>query len=241
MELYTNSRPSLINENIVMAFDKIINDISNENTGSFKKIYEKIIKPNWVMFAFIFIVGAVLFYRYYVYGRKEKFNKKKITEVEVDARIEDELQKMTEFNKINAEKLTNPKLVALNNNPEYMRELHNFGGMDDPRERIARPTFNPNIPINQQESYVDYMPDRVPVRVNGKLTGNINARRLPYDAPQDNPNNFQYSGPYYRGGNGSGNGNHNNLSDDGYAGFVDANSQNLMEFDDLINSKVNLI
>jgi hypothetical protein len=101
--------------------------------------------------------------------------------------------------------------------------------MDAPNERIARPILNPSIPISQQHSYVNYLPDEIPVNVNGVMVNNI--AQMDYTAPNYNRNTNQYSGPYYSSMN-------NNVSDDAMRDFRNSNKQNLMEYDDLLDQKI---
>lgn len=103
-----------------------------------------------------------------------------------------------------------------------------FDEVEFPNERITRPTFNPAIPVSQQQSYVNYLPDEVPVRVNGELVDNT--QDINYYAPPNNPNTFQYSGPYYKASE-------NGLSDDMYKEFVSQNNQNLSDLNDIIRQK----
>jgi len=115
-------------------------------------------------------------------------------------------------------------------NYQYNRTgLKTFGGMDHPKERIARPVFNPSIPVSKQQSYVRYLPDEIPVVRNGKFVDNV--QELPYDAPPNNPNQFQYSGPFY---NVSANG----TSDDMYGGFIKLNETNLENLNDIYEQKI---
>lgn len=202
MELYTNSHPILISDTVINSFNKMVEDIAKENSSIFTKIYENVIYPNLAVFIIIAFIIIFLLYRYFTHkNKKEPFNK------------------------------THERKTEPTNTSEYARGVRTFGGMDSPMERIARPTFNPSIPIHQQQTYVNYLPDEIPVRVNGKLVDNVH--EYPYDAPNDHPNVIQYTGPFYRASE-------NGMSDDMYTDFVESNKQNLMEFDDLIQSKVNL-
>lgn len=106
----------------------------------------------------------------------------------------------------------------------YYANYTNFSGMDSPYERIARPTFNPSYPIAEQTSYVNYLPDHVPVNSNGLWKNNV--QKQSYIAPPLH-DDCQYSGPYYRGTS-------TIVSDDGYQEFAQANATNLDQFDELI-------
>lgn len=103
--------------------------------------------------------------------------------------------------------------------------------MDRPDERIARPTFNPSFPIEKQRSYVNYLPDEVPVDVNGQLIDNV--KEQDYSAPEEWHNSFQYSGPYYKLGE-------NGFSDDMYEDFAKYNRKNLNDFDAILQDKMNI-
>lgn len=108
-------------------------------------------------------------------------------------------------------------------NPDYANYT-NFSGMDLPNERIARPTFNPSYPVAEQTSYVNYLPDHVPVNVGGLWKNNV--QNQSYVAPPLH-DECQYSGPYYRGTS-------TIVSDDGYQEFAQANATNLDQFDELL-------
>lgn len=111
-------------------------------------------------------------------------------------------------------------------NPDYANYT-NFSGMDAPNERIARPTFNPNYPVAEQTSYVNYLPDHVPVNVDGSWKNNVQPQS--YIAPPLH-DDLQYSGPYYHGTS-------TIVSDDGYQEFAQANATNLDQFDELMRQK----
>jgi len=115
---------------------------------------------------------------------------------------------------------------------EYQPNVRMFGGEDASDERIARPIFNPSIPIQKQESYVKYLPDEIPVNQNGEWVDNV--QDMPYNAPSFNPNSYQFTGPYYHASE-------NGLSDDGYSEFVNYNKQNLVDYDNIIGDKINII
>lgn len=198
MELYTNSRPSLVSERVSSAYNKMINEITAQNTSVMSKLYDNYIHPNLGVFILIAIIVIILGLRYfYVRGNKETFQKN--------------------HNIVNAQ----PQL----DNCTY------FGGMDDPLERVARPTFNPSIPICEQRSYVNYLPDTIPVNVNGNYVTNV--ANSNYVVPQHTTNNFQYAGPYC-------NTHEQNISDDMYKNFVDYNKQNLNEYNDILGEKINV-
>ena len=106
-----------------------------------------------------------------------------------------------------------------------------FSGMDDPNERIARPILNPSVPINRQTSYVNYLPDSIPVINNGQFINNIQEHQ--YDAPPIMEGKYQYSGTYYKGGE-------NGVSDDMENPFVEYGKQNLIDYNDIIGDKINI-
>lgn len=203
MELYTNSQPILIGEHVTSLFNHMFDNIETNNKNIFEKIYDDVIHPNIYIFAIIAMIVCFLMYRYFKHTKPRN-----------------ELYDNTTIN--------NPNKTWLSEDDQYIRGVRVFGGMDHPKERIARPTFNPSIPISKQQSYVNYLPDEIPVDVNGQLKNNI--LPMEYIAPQNNSNNIQYGGPIYKSGE-------NGLSDDIYRDFVDSNKQNLMEFDDLLQQK----
>lgn len=129
----------------------------------------------------------------------------------------------------------------------YKYHHEHFGGMDSPNERIARPTLNPYYPVNEQNSYVNYLPDQIPVFVDGKLTNNIQYKEGQYDTVNLSPHypyadnsviptepetsSIQYAGPYYHGLS-------NDVSDDMHLDFVKAGQENLNQFDKILKQKV---
>lgn len=102
-----------------------------------------------------------------------------------------------------------------------------FGGMDGVNEVVARPSFNPYYPVSTQESYVNYLPDQIPVISNGQMIDNV--KSMPYNSPKMQTEH-QYSGPYYRDDNVV-------VSDDLYQDFAQANVNNLDQFDELLRQK----
>lgn len=207
MELFTNSRPSLITDNVSIVFNKMIADVANSNKPFLKKLYDNVIYPNIYIVIVIVIIIGLLVFRYYQHKKDKPNDKSK---------------------NISKEPLTNIDIEETEN-AQYVRGLRPFGGMDDPNERISRPIFNPSIPISQQRSYVNYLPDEIPVIKNGMYQNNV--KNMNYSVPNYNPNNYQYSGTYYNTAN-------SNLSDDVYNDFYESSKQNLMEYDDLLGQNI---
>lgn len=131
----------------------------------------------------------------------------------------------------------------------YRSNNEHFGGMDSPKERIARPTLNPYYPVSEQKSYVNYTPDQIPVYIDGNLVNNIQYEDGQYDTVKLQPHpptsdnvlasepeageQVQYAGPYYHGLS-------NDVSDDMNLNFVKASQENLNEFDTLLKHKVQM-
>lgn len=207
MELYTNSRPILVSERVTSSYNKMITDMTIQNTNIFRKLFDNIIYPNLGLCILILSILVFLIWRYWnVRSKKEKFQK---NQIDVNIR--------------------NPTYVS--ENTQYNPSIQYFGGMDHPQERIARPVFNPSVPIDKQQSYVNYLPDTIPVINDGQYVNNV--QEMPYTSPPDNLNSFQYTGPCYRAGE-------NGVSDDMYNGFVDYNKQNLSDYDDILGEKINV-
>jgi hypothetical protein len=94
---------------------------------------------------------------------------------------------------------------------------------------IARPVFNPNIPINSQHPYIKYLPDEHGVN-NLNSIDYINTSNIKnaYDV-EDNDGNI-FTGPFYK--------NSNPLSissDDSNNDFRLANQNNLVDYEQLTN------
>jgi hypothetical protein len=185
----------------------MITDVTNNNKPFLRKLYDNVIYPNIYIVIVIAIIIGVLVYRYYQHKKEKPSNETKSA---------------------SKEQLTNVDIEETED-AQYTRGLRPFGGMDDPNERIARPTLNPSIPISRQRSYVNYLPDEIPVIKNGMYQNNV--KNMNYLAPNYNPNNYQYSGTYYNTAN-------NNLSDDVYNDFYESSKQNLMEYDDLLGQSM---
>lgn len=206
MELYTNSHPILVSERVTSSYNKMITDMTLQNTSIFRKLYDDIIYPNLGLCILIFLILVFLIWRYWtVKSNKEKFQKNHCVNIK------------------------DP--IYVSENTQYNPSIQYFGGMDHPQERIARPTFNPSIPINKQQSYVKYLPDTVPVINNCSYINNV--QEMPYTSPPDNLNSYQYTGPCYRAGE-------NGVSDDMYNDFVEYNKQNLSDYDNIIDGRINL-
>lgn len=198
MELYTNSKPLLISDNVSSSIDNMITKMMNENKSIFQKLYDNVIYPNMGLCIIILLIVVFLLYRYYKHGNTQQENFREPIDLYQP----------------------NPGRIKLFD-PDF----------DNPNVRIARPTFNPSVSFKKQTSYVNYLPDEIPVNVNGKMTNNI--QKQEYPAPEQREKEIQYGGPYYQAGQ-------NGISDEMYNGFVEANQQNLFEFDDLLNDKINV-
>lgn len=202
MEPYTNSHPNLINELTLRKFNSMFDELEQKNKSIWNKIYDTIIYPYLGVFIILLIIGILIIIQYF----KTRTSKK-----------QGQQQSPKEpFDEI----------------PEYVGGLRNFDGMNNPNERIARPTFNPSIPISEQESYVNYLPDEVPIIKNGRLVDNV--KQMPYNAPKYHPNTYQYLGPYYRVPNKS------DLSDDMFSGFIDLGQKNLDDYDEILGNKISV-
>lgn len=110
-----------------------------------------------------------------------------------------------------------------------------FGGIDDPKSRIARPVFNPSIPITHQTSYVNYLPNQIPVMTDPSThTMSTKYDEIPNDYAAQNEtgsNSIQYTGTYYKNSE-------NGVSDDMYNGFVKQNHDNLMDYNDILGARI---
>lgn len=126
----------------------------------------------------------------------------------------------------------------------YHRE--NFGGIDSPKERIARPVLNPYYPVSEQKSYVNYTPDQIPLYIDGEFVNNIQHEDGEYDVTHlsphpptsDNvvspaPYSIQYGGSYYRGMS-------NDVSDDMNLDLVKMGQENLNEYDKILKQKLQM-
>ena len=202
MELFTNSQPLLITEHVSLLFNKMLDDATNNNKSFLRKLYDNVIYPNIYFCIMIAIIFCILVYMYHNNRKTKKILRERLTNINND--------------------------YDATENVQYIRGRRPFGGMDAPNERIARPILNPSIPISQQHSYVNYLPDEIPVNVNGVMVNNI--AQMDYTAPNSNRNTNQYSGPYYSS--------MNNVSDDSMRDFRNSNKQNLMEYDDLLDQKI---
>lgn len=78
----------------------------------------------------------------------------------------------------------------------------NFKDLDDPNERVARPTLNPLFPINAQKSYVHYLPDDIPFIDDDHYTTYNEehpTQKSQYDAPPNFDTGIYNKGPFYSG------------------------------------------
>lgn len=201
MSYFTNSRPSLISDQMRITLEQNMEKARKQGMTWTQRFYENVIMENKL---FCFIIIALICFLIYLYVKKNIWN----------------------------EPFMNTVRAPYPNNNSYADQYvqpHSlqFGGMDSPNERIARPTFNPYYSVDTQQSYVNYLPDQVPVISNGKMIDNV--EDMPYTAPVQH-DTYQYSGPYYRNDN-------NIVSDDLYQGFSQANINNLDQFDELIRQK----
>lgn len=75
MELYTDSHPALVSDRVIEYFDKFVENMQFENKSFFQKLFDNVIYPNWGIWLVILSIIIFLVYRYYYYGKKEKFEK----------------------------------------------------------------------------------------------------------------------------------------------------------------------
>lgn len=208
MEYFTQSRPNLISDKLSGTLEHTLDELRKKNPSVSHHFYENIFLPNKNVFIAIFIIGCILLYLYCT--RREKF-----------AQINSNTQ-IIEATLSSPNNLTSGSII----NPNF-GNYSTFSGMDDPNSRFARPTFNPYYPVSQQTSYVNYLPDHVPVNNEGMWKNNVSTES--YIAPPLHQE-IQYSGPFYRGNN-------TVVSDDGYQSFAQLNNDNLNQFDELIRQK----
>lgn len=208
MELFTDSKPSLIGDKVTQMFDMMLKDARMKNKNLLNKFYDNIIYPNLGIFIIILIILGFLSYRYYTHGKQQNILQENNNRRHSNSNREKFFEGETQF----------------------VRGLNTFGGMDGPKEKMIRPTFNPTISVSQQESYVNYKPDEIMVNVGGTLKNNV--KYSSYDTPQTTPNDFQYRGPYYRGVSPT-----SPISDDMLSEFIDIGQKNIIDYDYMIGEK----
>lgn len=96
---------------------------------------------------------------------------------------------------------------------------------------MDRPIFNPRVPVSRQKSYVNYLPDQVPVRSKGELVNNVGSD-IVID-PEYTPNHSQFTGPTYRTTG-------DIVSDDTIIDFVLMNQQNVTDFNSMVDQRTNI-
>lgn len=157
MEFYSGIKPNLINNDILESIEKIT--INRDSQFGGESFYESTIKPN--MFAFILVGLFILFlvYKYY-----DKQNTPHNYDFDLE---EDEIE-------------------------EFDEDIEGaFGSMDGSGDtgiviqpesvQFLRQTFNPSQTVHTQTSNINYLPDNVPVQINGVATSydNLNPHYIP--------------------------------------------------------------
>lgn len=202
MELFTNSHPSLITNEVTSKIDTIITDISKGGSSIFRTMYDKIIYPNLTLIILIIILIIFLIYCYY--SEKNMAN-------EPNKNIKNE-----QYENVNRRDRADTL----------------FDGKYNQSEQFIRPVFNPTKSINEQESYVQYLPDDLPINIDDQIV-RVHDDRQYSPPPNDYRNPIEYKGPQYAYGK-------MGVSDESNRKFVGAAEQNLFEFDDLLGDKIEL-
>jgi hypothetical protein len=156
MEFYSGIKPNLINNDILESIEKITNFKDKDTQFGGESFYESTIKPN--MFAFILVGLFILFLAYKYYEKKNSSN---------DYEEEDEIEDFDED-------IDN---VFGSNNGSDESEIV----IQPESVQFLRQTFNPSQTIHTQTSNINYLPDNVPVQINGVATSydNLNPHYIP--------------------------------------------------------------
>jgi hypothetical protein len=204
MEYFSRSRPVLVTNEMQHYFKRELEKAQELSMTWYKRFYDNFVAENKLLCFLILVLICVLIYLY----------------------LKKNVWKETYANVVKAPYPVNNTFTDDYVQPHSLQ----FGGFDGLNEKIARPTFNPYYPVNTQESYVNYLPEQIPVISNGTMIDNV--KTMPYNAPKLQPSqtDIQYSGPYYRDDNVV-------VSDDLYQDFAQANVNNLDQFDELLRQK----
>lgn len=162
-EYFSNTKPNIINPNIQSNFEDILKTTSKsydtvDYLGSF---YEDFIKPNLFVLIMLLLIGLFLLYKYL--DKQERNDNKKEYE---DYKNIGEVDKLLNINK---EKLESnlEKLSSEKNQNILIPELYKESDY-----KSFRPTFNPSLPIDRQQSFTNYLPDNIAVKYNNEFINN---------------------------------------------------------------------
>ena len=97
MNIYTNSKPTLISHNVNKIYDKMIEEIHNQNRSIITSIYDNFIYPNLTLITIVTLLGIFLYWRY-SNNKRENFNNRE--KIRLDFRYSDFLKQFITKNKI---------------------------------------------------------------------------------------------------------------------------------------------
>jgi hypothetical protein len=199
-DYFSGYEPDLVNKKVMKNFKFVINNayksspIVPENTPVYDHwcfFYSEYIQPNNILILLLFIFVLFLLYRYIM---KDDF-------------IEYENKNETMSNIVIGDHVLRKHFDETNNvtNIDYDNQPSNISDQScDYNITNNVPTFNPYYPTNEQTSYVNYLPNNVPLNINGKYKTyyDVNPRKKYRklkkinDDSDYNDNNIEYTGTY---------------------------------------------
>ena len=206
---FSGHKPDLINKKVIKKFQFMIDsvpqacdDITNEISiyDSLVIFYDENIKQNILLLILLFIFILFLVYRYIM----KEVIKEEIYEQDNYTNI----NKIEDYANIigvrDVDDPTEPDVIEDDTDDEYIEDGITRDGYivtgDNSQDIQHRPTFNPHYPISQQTSYVNYLPNQVPLNVNNKYAiqnGQNLKEKVKYKYPyNDNTSYSHYSGAY---------------------------------------------
>lgn len=148
-DYFSNTKPNIINQNIENNFENLLKNTSNKSYDTVDYLsvfYEDFIKPNLFMLIMLLLIALFLLYKYL-----EKKEKKENFE---ENKKEDPVEEIKRSVKESTEMPSNILIPQLYKQDDY---------------KSFRPTFNPSLPIDRQQSFTNYLPDNIPVKLNNEF------------------------------------------------------------------------
>lgn len=181
-DYFSGTRPDLVNKHVLKDINKLLSVKYKEPQNCVDGIvwcYTSFIYPN--MFSIIIVIILVLFllYRYmakkYVVGDNsipDDVRKDLETYTDVNSDKDEIYGDNNDSGNNNADSGNNGTngTTARQGDNRYSKHDH-LSDLDIDTPHF-RPTFNPYYPTNMQSSYVNYLPDEVPLSVSGRYVNN---------------------------------------------------------------------
>lgn len=207
---FSGHKPDLINKKVIKKFQFMIESVpkacETENEisvyDSLASFYNEYIHQNILLLILLFIFILFLVYRYYM---KEEINE--LDNYANTPKLNNNDDHSSVIGIKDVDDPTPPNVIIDDDLDDDIDDLEDgitrdgyIVTGDHSQDIQRRPTFNPHYPVSQQTSYVNYLPNEVPLNVQNKYAiqngQNLN-EKVKYKYPYNDNNEYSYySGAY---------------------------------------------